>query len=194
MSDKCYNIFTFFGNKDIHEQVNIWYENLKKAHKPTKELPYSPASLFSLFLPNEEQDSLAWFGQKWVYPDFGEEISLNANELGFVSAWDSPDGLQDLLTRKLSVLDKNIVILNTYNSDEYKQAFRYSALGADGEIKSEGAYLHPLDDENDFDYQIYYEQQIDSIEDLIDEAPEIKKNLTKELKRVEKLFDDTFDG
>jgi len=192
MSDKCYNIFTFFGNKDVQDQVNTWYEQLEEAHKPSENLPYSSTSLFNVFLLGEDHDPLAWFGQKWVYPDFGKEIDLNSNELGFVSAWGSPDGLQDLLTKKLAALDKNVVILNTYNSSEYQEAFRYTTIGSDGNIRSEGTYLHPLDSEDDFNYQLYYEHQIDCIEDLIDEVPKIKKNLAKELKRVEKLFDSTF--
>jgi len=198
MSDKCYNTFTFFGNSDVYDQVEVWYEELKKAHKPSKDLPYSPSALFKVFLPNEKEDSLAWFGQKWVYPDFGSEIDTDMNELGFVSAWDSPDGLQDLLTEKLAELDKNVVVLNSYSSNEYEEACMYSAKGADGEIHTQWCYLQPIDSEDDdefeqeFDYQVFYEHQMDAISDLTSKAPGIKKNIKNELKRVTKLFDDTF--
>jgi len=195
MADKCYNSFTFFGNKAVLDQVETWYKALENAHKPSKDSSFSPKALFEIFLPDEDQDSQSWFGQKWVYPDFGKEISLNANELGFVSAWGSPDGLQDLLTERLVALDKNVVILNSYNSDEFQEAFRYTALGKDGEVKSEGSHLELVDEddeESDFDYLLFYEHQEDSISDLIDQVPGIKKNLAKELKRVQKLFKEAF--
>ena len=87
------------------------------------------------------------------------------------------------------------MILNSYNSEEFKEAFRYTAMGSDGEIKSEGAHLELVDEddeESEFDYLLFYEQQEDSISDLVDEVPGIKKNLAKELKRIQKLFKDAF--
>jgi hypothetical protein len=195
MADKCYNAFTFFGNEAALKQVDDWFSALEKAHKPTADSPYSPKSLFDVFLPNEEVNSLGWFGQKWVYPDFGTEIDLNANELGFVSAWGSPDGLQNLLTKKLSLIDSNIVILNSYNSAEHEEAFRYTAIDSNGNVVSEEGQLRLIDEddeESDFDYQLFHEHQCDSISDLIDAVPGIKKTIAKELKRVEKLFQLTF--
>jgi hypothetical protein len=194
MADKCYNIFTFFGNQEVHNQVLTWFDELKKFHNPPKDLPYSPSALFKVFLPNVKEDSIAWFGQKWVYPDFGTEIDLYIHELGFVSSYDSPDGLQDLLTEELSKLDKNVVIVNSYNSYEYEEACRYSARGTDGEIHTQWCYLQSIDseDEEKFDYQVFYEHQMDAISDLIEAVPGIKKNIKNELKRVTKLFDDTF--
>lgn len=192
MADKCYSIFTFFGNKGVNEQVSKWNTELQKHHHPSKDQPYSPQAIFDVLLPEEKPDALSWFGQKWVYPDFGSEISIGKNELGFVSAWGSPNGLQDLLTTILAEIDGNVVILNSYTSPEYEEAFRYSCVGGDGGVRSAGTNLQFMDEQDPdsgLDYTLFYEHQVDSICELIDEVPGIKKSIDKELKRVEKLFE-----
>jgi hypothetical protein len=195
MADKCYNIFTFFGNELVGLQVQNWHAALKKAHKPTEDTPFSPKALFDVFLPNEPIDALGWFGQKWIYPDFGSEISLSDGELGFVSAWGAPDGLQDLLLETLFEIDNSVVILNTYTSAEYIDAVRYSAIDSNGDIQFEDCYLQMIDEDDQelgFDYQLFYEHQVDCVAGLIKSVPAIKKTLAKELRRVDKQFLATF--
>jgi len=193
MSDKCYNTFSFFGNEQVILQVQSWRNSMEKLQQTNFKEIKDETPIFETLIPKIEKKALNWFGQKWVYPDFGSEISLDENELGFVSAWSSPDGLQDLITEKLSKIDSNVVVLNTYIDSENTESFRYSAIDAKGKIQFEGTYLRLIGDSDDeFDYQLYYEHQRDCIEDLISKIPSLKKVLSKELKRVEKLFRSTF--
>lgn len=193
MSDKCFNTFSFFGNKKVILQVQSWRNSMEALQRSNSKEIKNESPIFETLLPEVETNALNWFGQKWVYPDFGSEIDLHENELGFVSAWSSPDGLQDLITEKLSKIDSHVVVLNIYSDSEHTESFRYSAIDAKGNIQSEGTYLRLIDgNEDDFDYQLFYEHQRDCIEDLISKIPGLKKVLSKELKRVEKLFASTF--
>lgn len=203
MANNCYNIFTFFGKKIVLNQVDEWFKALQTSvinhHSSDKGI--SCRSLFEVFMPhhiNESDlidDCTQWFGQKWVYPDFGETLSLKNHEIGFVSSWSAPNKLQDLLTQKLHELDKGIVLLNTIQSDEFSEAFRYTAIRKNGTVFSAESVLE-LEDESDIesgDYALFYEHHIDSIEDLLFECPASKKNISAHLKTLNILFDEAVD-
>ena len=197
MANNCYNTFSFFGNAKVDTQVEIWYDKLQEV-AGSKTNPKSDSTLLEVFFPGQDaQSAILFVGTKWAYPDFGESISLDDGELGFVSAWHAMDGFQDHLTAALSKLDKNVVVLLSSNTDANEEAARYSAMGINGNIISESAHLsHDEDDEGkeDLRYTLFYEHMRDSCEELITANPGLKSRLKAHLKYLDDAFDESLKG
>lgn len=194
MANKCYNTFTFFGNAKVDKQVDAWYSNLHQVAL-TKSNVQSENIIFDVFYPGEVvQSAIQYLGSKWAYPDFGESISLDTGELGFVSAWCGMDGFQDHLTEVLSKLDKNVVVLLSTNTEAFEEAARYTAMGSDGKVVAQAAQLtYSKDDEEKEDpkYTLFYEHMRDSCDELIEELPSIKPRLKAHLKSLDDAFDES---
>ena len=196
MANKCYNTFSFFGNAKAKKQVESWNSEMK-ALVSGKTTPQLESVIFEVFFPNEfVNNPVAFLGTKWAYPDFGASIPLASGELGFVSAWEAMDGLQDHITGILSRLDKNVVVLLMSKTDSLDEAARYSAMGLDGEIISQVAYLQFADDDDakeDPQDTLFYEHMRDSCDDLIDAVPGIKTRLKAHLKFLDNAFDESLN-
>ena len=121
MANNCYNTFSFFGNSKVNKQIDEWLIKLKEGSL-NKSDTNKGFTIFEVFFPGEDiQSAIPYLGTKWAYPDFGESISLDAGELGFVSAWNSMEGFQDHLTVVLNKLDKNVVVLLSSNTETYEE-------------------------------------------------------------------------
>lgn len=192
MANNCYNTFSFFGNAKVKKQVESWNSEMKAlvSEKATSQLE---SVIFEVFFPNAfVNNPVAFIGTKWAYPDFGASIPLASDELGFVSAWEAMDGFQDHITGILSRLDKNVVVLLMSNTDSLDEAARYSAMGLDGEITSQVAYLQFAegdDTKEDPQNTLFYEHMRDSCDDLIEAVPGIKIRLKAHLKFLDDAFD-----
>lgn len=193
MANNCYNIFKFFGNSKVQIQIKSWRSRLKERCSSSSD-PKSGLIIFDVFFPGENiTDANLYLGVKWAYPDFGETIPLEPDELGFVSAWSAMDGFQDHLTEKLKSLDKNVVVLLTSNNDSFQESARYTAVAADDHICAHSIALEfkGQGDNQEPNYTLYFEHQLDSCEDLIDAVPGTKKNLKSHVERLEQLFDES---
>jgi len=197
MANKCYNTFSFFGNAKVVKQVEIWYSKLREVAS-TEADSQSVSILFEVFFPDDNvMNAIPYLGVKWAYPDFGESIPLEAGEIGFVSAWSAMDDFQDHLTEVLGKMDKNLVVLLSSNTDAYEEAARYSAIGLDGKIISESAYLSYDEDDEEKEnpkYTLFYEHMRDSCDDLIGAVPGIKSRLKVHLKFLDDAFDESLKG
>ncbi len=194
MASNCYNTFTFFGNQEVLSKVVEWKSALQSV-VPTDTDPKSGRAIKEIFFPSLSQEKANIFsGAKWAYPDFGDEIDLTEHQLGFVSASNEINGLQNRLLLLLADLDKNVVVELSYYTQTYEEGVRITAIGSDGEIKSEISELHYDDEESKLnpDYSWFYEHQVDGCNDLINAVPGIKENIKKHrtyLKRMHnKLF------
>jgi hypothetical protein len=197
MANNCYNTFSFFGNSKVNKQIEEWLIKLKEGSL-NKSDTNKGFTIFEVFFPGEDiQSAIPYLGTKWAYPDFGESISLDADELGFVSAWNSMEGFQDHLTVVLNKLDKNVVVLLSSNTETYEEEARYTAIDSDGSVISESAQLNYADADGgkeEPDYPLFYEHRIDSCEDLITLVPGIKTRLKSHLKYLNKAFEESLKG
>lgn len=193
MANNCYNTFSFFGNAKVKKQVQSWSAEMKSLASE-KTNSQSESVIFEVFFPNEViKNSVAYLGAKWAYPDFGETIPIASDELGFVSAWEAMDMFQEHITEILSRLDKNVVVLLMSNTESLDEAARYTAMGLDGEIISQVAYLQFADDDEKVDPQdtLFYEHMRDSCDELIDAVPGVKPRLKAHLKYLDDAFDES---
>ncbi len=197
MANNCYNTFSFFGNAKVDQQVETWHSKLREVALSKTNLQ-SDSTIFEVFFPTKVvQSAIPYLGTKWAYPDFGESISLEAGELGFVSAWSAMNEFQDHLTEVLGKLDKNVVVLLSSSTDLHEEAARYTAIGIDGEIFSQSADLeYDEDDEEkeDPNYTLFYEHQMDACSELIDAVPGAELTLKNHLKFLEDAFDESLKG
>ena len=133
----------------------------------------------AVFYPDSKEDKALDYGSKWVHQD-NEAFSPDENQLGFQSAWSSPNELQKHLTQLLHELDKNVLVENSYNIEDGSMGFVYTALNSSGDVCIQTAHADceydDFDDSEDAEInqqECLNEWQIDSIMDLISEAPNI---------------------
>jgi len=81
MSENCYNTFSFFGDKKVILQVQSWRDSMEALQRSNSKEIKNASPIFETLLSADETDALGWFGQKWVYPDFGTEIDLDEMNL-----------------------------------------------------------------------------------------------------------------
>ncbi len=190
MANTCWNLFSFYGNEKVIEQVKKWQKALDSA-KPTADDKYCMGAIRTIFYPDSNSDEEIDYGSKWVHQD-NEAFSPEDNQLGFQSAWTSPNELQKHLTIYLHTLDIDVLVENSYNIEDGSMGFVYTAINSDGNICIEIAHadlnLDDFDDSEDaeFDQQERLnEWQVDTVMDLIEEAPNISETVKKHLPYLE---------
>ena len=132
MANTCWNLFSFYGNEKVTKQVMEWQEALDSV-EPTEEDEHCMRAIRIVFYPNVNPDEGLDYGSKWVHQD-DEALSPEENQLGFQSAWSSPDELQKHLTLLLHKLDKNVLVENSYNIDDGSIGFVYTAVNSSSNV------------------------------------------------------------
>ena len=190
MANTCWNLFSFYGNEKVAKQVMEWQEALDSV-EPTEEDEHCMRAIRIVFYPNVNPDEGLDYGSKWVHQD-DEALSPEENQLGFQSAWSSPDELQKHLTLLLHKLDKNVLVENSYNIDDGSIGFVYTAVNSSSnvciqEVNTECNY-DDFDNSEDAELdqqERLNEWQIDTVMDLIEEAPNISETVKKYLPYLE---------
>ncbi len=190
MANTCWNLFSFYGNEKVLEQVKQWQKDLDSV-KPTEEDKHCMRAIRAVFYSDSKEDEALDYGSKWVHQD-SEAFSPEENQLGFQSAWSSPNELQKHLTQLLHEFDKNVLVENSYNIEDGSMGFIYTALNSDGDICIQTA--HADCDYDDFDdsedaeidqqerLNVY---QIDAVSDLLNEAPNVVSVAEKNMPYLE---------
>jgi hypothetical protein len=179
MANTCWNLFSFYGNEKVVEQVKKWQKGLDSV-QPTEDDKNCMGAIQAVFYPDTKEDEDIDYGSKWVHQD-NKSFSPNEYQLGFQSAWDSPDELQKHLTLLLFNLDKNVLVENSYNIEDGSMGFVYTAINSDGNVFIEIAHadlnLDDFDDREDADddqQERLNEWQEDTVVDLITKVPNIE--------------------
>ena len=190
MANTCWNLFSFYGNEKVTNQVMEWQEALDSV-EPTEEDEHCMRAIRIVFYPNVNPDEGLDYGSKWVHQD-DEALSPEENQLGFQSAWSSPDELQKHLTLLLHKLDKNVLVENSYNIDDGSIGFVYTAVNSSSNvcIQEVNAECNYDDFDNSEDAELDQQErlnewQIDTVMDLIEEAPNISETVKKYLPYLE---------
>ena len=145
----------------------------------------------TVFYPDAKSVEEIYYGSKWVHQD-KEALGPDENQLGFQSAWSSPDELQKHLTLLLHKLDKNVLVENSYNIDDGSIGFVYTAVNSSSNvcIQEVNAECNYDDFDNSEDAELDQQErlnewQIDTVMDLIEEAPNISETVKKYLPYLE---------
>ena len=190
MANTCWNLFSFYGNEAVIEQIKEWQKGLDSV-EPTEDDKYCMRAIQAVFYPDAKEDEALDYGSKWVHQD-NEAFSPEENQLGFQSAWSSPDELQKHLTLLLHKLDKNVLVENSYNIDDGSIGFVYTAVNSSSNvcIQEVNAECNYDDFDNSEDAELDQQErlnewQIDTVMDLIEEAPNISETVKKYLPYLE---------
>jgi hypothetical protein len=182
MANTCWNLFSFYGNEKVVEQVKQWQKGLDSV-QPTEDDKNCMGAIRTVFYPDSKPDDELDYGSKWVHQD-NEAFSPEENQLGFQSAWSSPDELQKYLTLLMHKLDRSVLVENSYNIEDGSMGFVYTAIDSDGNICIEIAHadlnLDDFDDREDADadqQERLNEWQEDTVIDLITKVPNIELNV-----------------
>lgn len=175
MANNCYNVISFFGNDKVIEQVATWRKQIE-SFKPSKEDPYCMKAIREVFYPNVPINNID-MGSKWVHLD-DESTGAYEDQLGLQSAWRSPDLLLEHMTCLLFKLDPNVVVENLFNIEDGSIGFRYMTPNDEySAYIQEGNYMinyEEYDDPQDAEsevYELYKDQKLEYISDLIVEMP-----------------------
>jgi len=179
MANTCWNLFSFYGNEKVVEQVKQWQKGLDSA-QPTEDDKNCMGATRTVFYPDSKPDEELDYGSKWVHQD-NEAFSPEENQLGFQSAWSSPDELQKHLTLLLYKLDPNILVENSYNIEDGSMGFTYTAVNSSGEVCIHTAHadcdyddFNETEDAENAQQETLNEWQIDAVMDLISDVPNIE--------------------
>ena len=190
MANTCWNLFSFYGNQAVIEQIKEWQKGLDSV-EPTEDDKYCMRAIQAVFYPDAKEDEALDYGSKWVHQD-KKAFSPEENQLGFQSAWSSPDELQKHLTLLLHKLDKNVLVENSYNIDDGSIGFVYTAVNSSSNvcIQEVNAECNYDDFDNSEDAELDQQErlnewQIDTVMDLIEEAPNISETVKKYLPYLE---------
>lgn len=191
MANNCYNLISFLGNKKVKEQVKAWNLELRK-FEPTEEDPHCFRAIRAVFYPDvNPQDDLD-LGSKWVHLD-DESIDSADDQLGLLSAWTNPSKLQERLACLLYSLDKNVVIRNSFDGEDYSSGVSYTAAFNETAAYTQTAHVEldqdEFDDieeaEEDRDLRLSRDE-IDTLTDyFLDDMPHLAKVIKKHLPHLD---------
>jgi len=195
MANTCWNLFSFYGNEKVVEQVKKWQEALDSV-KPTEDDKFCMGAIRTVFYPDAEIGEEIYYGSKWVHQD-KESLGPDESQLGFQSAWSSPNDLQEHLTLLLHKIDKNVVVENDFNTEDGSMGFVYTAVNEDGEVCLEetSAEVNTEDFEDIEDAQIEQQEclkewQVDIVTDLIQKVPSIKETVKRHMSYLNIYWED----
>lgn len=180
MANHCWNLFSFYGNERVLEQVKQWQDQLNQI-KPTEDDKFCMRAIRQVFYPNAKADEQLDYGSKWVHQDT-DAISPAEYQLGFQSAWSSPDELQKHLTLVLRELDNFVLVENFYWIENGDEGYVYTAVNSEDAICIQTAYVEcPYEEFDDSEEaeshmeELLAEYQHDALSDLLFEVPAIAR-------------------
>jgi len=190
MADTCWNLISFYGNEKVVEQIKQWQSRLD-SFKPTEEDAYCMRAIRDVFYPDAKLTENLDYGSKWVHQDT-DALSPEDYQLGFQSAWSSPDELQKHLTVILHKLDANVLVENVFSIENRSEGYVYTTINSKGEICIQTAYAEcsydEFDDSEDAEEDMeerLAEYQIEALSDLIIEVPPMAAVIKKYLPHVD---------
>ena len=68
MANTCWNLFSFYGNEKVLEQVKQWQKDLDSV-KPTEKDKHCMRAIRAVFYPDSKEDEALDYGSKWVHRD-----------------------------------------------------------------------------------------------------------------------------
>ncbi len=177
MANNCWNSFDIYGNEKVKKQVKIWAEEFYSVID--KEEAAKLSKVYEIFYPGEEPSSV-YLGSKWVEPDQGQ-----GGDIGCVSAWTSPDALQDKIATLLYSLDKKVVVLNYFSSEDGSAGYRICTPYDTEKVysqRTEEINVLSGDEDEEAEADIELHNQFETIvEYLIDDMPGRSKVLKNHL-------------
>lgn len=199
MANRCYNLLEIWGNEKVKKQIQEWNESLNSVNVPQDDL-HRMGAIRIVFFPEITQNERIDFGSKWVHVDTISTGSDN-DSLGFQSAWSRPKELEKKIACLLFDLDPNVVIRNSFNIEDGTEGVAYTiaktkteafSAEATGDFNLDDVDEDEISTEEERRRDLYREEQIDLISDLIYEYPHIKLTF-KEHKEELNLDDDFFE-
>lgn len=149
MANECYNMFSFYGNKKVIEQVKAWRESLAN-YPATEEDPHCMGAITEIFYPEIDDKKSIDLGSKWVHED-NSSLSPEDDQISLTSAWHAPKELQQRMACLLYKLDKHVVVENSFNIED-------GTIGV--------AYASPYDDENAYFQDAVVELDSEGYDDI----------------------------
>ena len=190
MANHCWNLFSFYGNEQVLQQIKQWQSQLNEI-KPTDDDQFCMRAIREVFYPNAGSDVVLEYGSKWVHQDI-DVISPQAHQLGLQSAWSSPDELQKHLTSILHKLDKLVLVENFYWLENDDSGYVYSAVSSSGEICIQATHAdYPRDEfEDSFEADSHMDElleecQADALSDMLFEIPSLVTIVRKHFSKLD---------
>lgn len=149
MANNCYNLFQFFGNAKVKEQVRQWNLTLAQ-YQPTKQDQYCARAIKEIFYADLDADEMPDLGTKWTYSDIAS-TGANEHELGFVSAWIPPEEFEKHISCLLYSLDNEVIVRNSFNIEDGSYGISYTT---------------PLNETEAYRREVYEERDEDSFDDI----------------------------
>ena len=194
MANNCYNLFDFYGNNKVKQQVKVWKEALANV-AATKEDPYCMLAVIDVFYPNIKDKNSIDMGSKWAHED-DASIGPDEDQIGLLSAWNPPHELHKHMACLLFKLDKHVVVQNSFNIEDGSQGVAYatpndeeSAYFQSTHVELDADDFEDSDDALDAQLANLEENQIEILDYLMDDMP----GTAKVIKKHKKYFSDKFD-
>jgi hypothetical protein len=181
MANNCWNSFDIYGNEQVKKQVKEWANDLYSViNEPTS---IKIRKVYDVFYPGQEIADID-LGSKWVEPDDSQ-----GGDIGCVSAWTCPDELQDRMAKLLFPLDKKVVVVNYYSSEDGTAAYRIcSPFDSENVYSQRTDEINILsgDEEEEEEADIELHNQFETIvEYLIDDMPGTSKVLKSHFTKLD---------
>ncbi len=192
MANSCYNLYSFYGNDKVIEQVKMWRTELDSI-SPTEEDPNCMRAIRAVFYPNVKADESLIYGSKWVHPDI-PSIGPGDTEIGLQSAWNPPEDLHKRMACLLYHLDNHVIVSNEFNVEGLTLGIAYatpynseSSYYIDSEIEID----QPEDEDEEEDYDVelaedeanqkLIEEEVRLLNQMINDVPEKESAISQHL-------------
>jgi hypothetical protein len=180
VAEKCWSIFSFYGNNEVVARVTEWIGELNQIESNAIESD-ATHSIMRIFYPEIGTEAID-FGTKSIYPDLDV---LSENSIGFITAWTPPNAFQDHITNLLIALDEEVVVKNYFHTETNGFGYRYTTSDGGEGIYEQHGYVDRDDCSSDEDEdemveeleELLKEYERDSLENLLDDFPGRKKRL-----------------
>jgi hypothetical protein len=182
MTDNCYNLLEFLGNTKVKNQAKEWVKAVNELPLNDKE---NTALIKQILFSTTNKVQLLDTGSSWVAVDT-DAMSPESDQLALRSHATRPAQLEQQLACLLYKLDKNVIIRNSYNSDDGALGVSYTTPTSPEDAYCQFAEVEPSDDDD--------EDLVQQLEDLekeilseffLDDMPHLAKVVKKHLKHLD---------
>jgi hypothetical protein len=192
MANSCWNSFSFFGNRKVMEQADLWIKALDLICR-SENINYLEATQ-KIFYANDKGEYNT-LDMEWINPD---PTFDTPKEIGLISLWGPPNAFQDYITLILFKFDHKVVVRNYFRTEANQLGVRYTTPEDAESVYTQSAEVNV----GDLDANISTDQIFDNlgelleakekeiIEYLIDDMPGRAKKLKKSFMYLEIDWDD----
>ena len=193
MANECCNMFSFYGNKKVIEQVKAWRESLAN-FSSTQEDPECMRAITEIFYPEVEDKKSIDMGSKWVHED-NSSLSPEDDQISLTSAWHAPNELHQKIACLLFKLDKHVVVENSFNIEDGTIGVAYAsphdgenAYFQDAVIELDSEGYEDVTEAEEAAYAELKEAEIEILNFLMDDMPGTYKVIKKFKPRMKDKF------